>query len=281
MSIVRNTFLDEITPVVLTYNEENNIDRTLKGIDWAKNVVVVDSYSSDSTCLIVKQFTNVRLFRRRFDSHANQWNFAISETGITTEWILALDADYVLQKNIVIELARLRPPASCSGYAVEFTYCVRGLALRGTLYPRVTVLFRRSNCKYIQTGHTQRIQLSGNIERLRERILHDDRKPLSRWLVSQQRYARIESEYLLGLPKRDLRLTDWVRAMAWPAPILIFFYVLFVKGCFRDGRAGLFYAFQRTVAELMIALELIDKRLSAHKTPQGFWSSNRDSSQRS
>ena len=55
--------------------------------------------------------------------------------------------------------------------------------------------------------------------------------------------------------------SDRLRRMAWPAPIVVFFYVLVIKGCLLDGWPGWFYALQRGVAECMIALELIDRRL--------------------
>ncbi len=50
--------------------------------------------------------------------------------------------------------------------------------------------------------------------------------------------------------------------MGWPAPILVLGYVLFVKGAVLDGKAGWFYAFQRLLAEVLLALELLDRRLS-------------------
>src|SRR6266853_1961071 len=86
--------LGAITPVILTFNEAPNIGRTLERLPWARRIVVVDSFSDDDTGAIVTRYPKAELFRRRFDSHANQWNFAIHETGINTEWILALDADY-------------------------------------------------------------------------------------------------------------------------------------------------------------------------------------------
>jgi hypothetical protein len=104
--------------------------------------------------------------------------------------------------------------------------------------------------------------LSGTIGTLTGKIYHDDRKPLSRWFVSQQRYARAEAEHLLSDESR-LRRADRIRRMAWPAPILIFFYTLLVKGCLFNGWPGWFYALQRTLAETMIALEIIDRRLKA------------------
>ena len=62
-----------------------------------------------------------------------------------------------------------------------------------------------------------------------------------------------------------LSASDRLRRMAWPAPIVVFFYVLVVKGCLLDGWPGWFYTLQRVLAECMIALELIDRRL--RRTP--------------
>ena len=71
--------LDNITPVLLTFNEEPNIARTLAHLAWAKDIVVVDSGSTDGTLPTLANFPNVRVFDRRFDSHANQWRFATED----------------------------------------------------------------------------------------------------------------------------------------------------------------------------------------------------------
>jgi glycosyltransferase involved in cell wall biosynthesis len=83
---------EQITPLVLTYNEAPNIGRVLDRLAWAGRVVVVDSYSDDATEMIAKTYPNVAWIQRAFDCHANQWNFGLRETGIDTEWVLALDA---------------------------------------------------------------------------------------------------------------------------------------------------------------------------------------------
>ena len=102
--------------------------------------------------------------------------------------------------------------------------------------------------------------LDGNVLPLNGVIYHDDRKPLARWLTSQQRYAREEAEYLLDAPPSALQRADKIRLMGWPAPIGAFFYSLFVKGCLLDGWPGWYYALQRTTAEMLIALEILDHR---------------------
>jgi hypothetical protein len=105
---------------------------------------------------------------------------------------------------------------------------------------------------------------------LRGVIYHDDRKPLSRWLAAQQRYAFDEANYLLNRAARaDQSLTpaDRVRLLGWPAPIAALLYVLFVKRCILDGWPGWSYALQRLFAETLLALEITDRRIRPNADP--------------
>src|ERR1044071_7462342 len=108
-SLQRGAMLDQITPLILTYNEAPNIGRTLEHLTWAREIVIVDSFSTDDTVEIASSFANVRIVQRAFDSHRNQWEFGLRETGIQTTWVLALDADYMLTSAAVAELKRLQP----------------------------------------------------------------------------------------------------------------------------------------------------------------------------
>ena len=255
--------LAEVTPVILTFNEAPNIARILAKLVWAKEVVVVDSGSTDQTLEILGTFSNVRCAHRPFDSHANQWNFAIKETGISTEWVLALDADYLITDALVAEIDALKPSHEIDGYETAFLYCIFGKPLRGTLYPPVTTLYRHASGTYVQDGHTQRIRLTGSVQRLSSRIWHDDRKPLSRWLVSQAKYADQEAELLLSKPASELRIQDRLRRMLVITPWLVPLYCLTVGRGVLDGWAGIYYALQRAVAEAVLALKLLEARLRA------------------
>ena len=256
-----------ITPLILTYNEAPNIGRTLERVRWADDVVIVDSFSGDETLEIASGFPNVRMFQRRFDSHEKQWNFGLLETGISSEWVLALDADYILTWEAVEELKSLKPGADVAGFSASFVYCVNGRRLRGSAYPPVTVLYRRAKAQYCQDGHTQRVIVDGRIEPLRAPIMHDDRKPLSHWLQSQARYMRIEARKLVESDFAGLGWADRLRKMRCVAPFVMLFYCLIVKRAVLDGRAGLFYAFQRIVAELILSLYLVedDLRWTLHR----------------
>jgi glycosyltransferase involved in cell wall biosynthesis len=250
--------LNQITPLILTYNEAPNIGRTLEQLRWADDIVVVDSYSDDDTMEIASSFPHVRVYQRKFDSHESQWNFGLKETGITTPWVLGLDADYVLTEELSAELNSLQPQSQINGYSAHFVYCIKGKRLRSGIYPPVTVLFRRVQASYCQDGHTQKLTVDGRVEDLRSPILHDDRKPLSRWFQSQARYTELEAKKLLGAEAGSLGWTDRIRRWRIVAPPAMLFYCLILRGGVLDGWAGFYYAFQRAVAELMLSLYLLD-----------------------
>jgi glycosyltransferase involved in cell wall biosynthesis len=253
--------LDQITPLILTYNEAPNLERTMGQLTWASEIVVVDSFSDDATTKIASSFSQARICQRVFDTHRNQWNFGLQETGIKTPWVLALDADYVLTDELVSELRALRPDSATNGYFAEFIYCLNGKQLRGGIYPPVAVLYRRAAAEYEQDGHTHRVKIAGVMGRLEAKILHDDRKPLKRWLDSQTKYAELEARKLSSLKPAELSFSDRLRRMQVIAPGVVLFYCLIVRGGVFDGWAGFYYAFQRMLAELMLSLYLIEARL--------------------
>ena len=253
--------LDKITPVILTFNEQANIVRTLSALEWANQIVVVDSFSSDTTESLCKQFSNVRFVQRTFDQHAKQWNFAL-ECATESEWILALDADHVLTKELVRELELLKPKRNLNGYWVTFNYKISGKILGHSLYPPLVSLFRRESAHYIQDGHTQRVQIQGCLSHLHSKIIHDDRKSARRWMHSQWNYARQEAEKLSQQSWSDLTMPDKLRKSG-VAPVLILPYALIAKGLIFSGWAGLVYSSQRLVAEFALQLARLNKLFTA------------------
>ncbi len=260
--------LDDITPLILTYNEAPNIGRTLERLTWARDIVVVDSFSNDSTLEIVSGFPQARVYQRMFDTHRNQWSFGLKETGINSAWVLALDADYVLTPELVEELRSLEPESVTQGYRAGFVYCINGRPIRGSAYPPVTALYRRSDANYVQDGHTQRIKIAGEVRDLRSPILHDDRKPLGHWIQAQSRYMKLEAEKLLQADSGQLGRADRLRKARVLAPLVMFCYCLFIKGAILDGRIGLYYAFQRVFSEVLLSLYLIEHDLNFSPKPK-------------
>ncbi|HEX6097997.1 MAG TPA: glycosyltransferase family 2 protein [Thermoanaerobaculia bacterium] len=249
--------LDQVTPVILTRDEEPNLARTLGQLAWARDVVVVDSFSTDRTPEIAQSFPNVRLFQRAFDDHATQWTFGQQQ--VRTPWFLALDADYFVPAAFANELASL-DPGSVRGYRASFRYAVGGKPLRASLYPPRIVLAVKAHATFWQDGHTQRISVDGDVGELREPIVHDDRKDFRSFVARQKRYMAAEAEKLRLRDPLSLGLAGRVRKLIFVAPPAVVVHALFVKGLILDGLPGLRYAWERFVAELILSRELMRRR---------------------
>lgn len=248
-----------ITPMVLTYNESANIERTMQRLSWASRVLVIDSGSTDGTLELLKTFPQVQVVHRSFDSFAEQCNFGLQQ--ITSEWVLSLDADYVLTEELIEELKSLAPVSEIDGYKVGFRYCIEGHPLRACLYPPRAVLYRREKARYHNDGHGHKVAILGRVGDLKAKMHHDDRKSLSRWLSSQDKYALQEAEKLCAADPAQLPLQDKLRLTCWAAVPASLIYTLLVKGTLWDGWRGWYYALQRMLAEMLLALRLIEMKM--------------------
>jgi glycosyltransferase involved in cell wall biosynthesis len=254
-------FLQSIDVLILTKDEEPNIARTLQPLRGFPSVVVLDSGSTDRTLEIARGFPNVRTCTHPFESHSAQWTHGLRECGLQRAWVLAMDADYVLDEQLVREIAALSPPAGVDGFRVRFRYRIQGRTLSASLYPPGVILYRREAASYVQDGHSQRVVVAGQVLPLQGMASHDDRKPFSTWLAAQDRYARIECEALRRTPWRELNWRDRIRKAVFVAPWLVPLYCLTVGRGILDGRAGLFYALQRGLAEAILSARLLEAAL--------------------
>jgi glycosyltransferase involved in cell wall biosynthesis len=247
--------LADITPLILTKDEEPNLARTLGQLTWARDVVVVDSLSTDRTPEIAAGFPNVRFFQRELDSLAAQSNYGLQQA--RTPWVLLLDADFFVPAPFVDELRTLDPPPNVRGYRAAFRYAVHGRPLRASLYPARIVLLHREHAEVWQDGHAHRVLVDGESGMLEEKLIHDDRKSFTRFVERQKRYMRQEAEKLRHADPRALSLSGRVRKLVVVAPLAVLFHTLFVQGLVLDGRAGLAYAWERFVAELILSREML------------------------
>lgn len=246
----------DLTVLLLTYNERANIQRTLSHLARFERVVVLDSGSTDGTQENVRSFSNTTLVVRPFDNHTAQWNYGLTQCGITTTWVLSLDADYQLNDALVSEiLDKTKSGGSHAGYELSFAYAVEGQPIRSGIYPPVIALFRREAGVYVHDGHTQRLKVEGSTGYLAHKALHDDRKPFERWIQSQAVYAKLEADFLLH--QKSSKKVDVLRLRFPFTPLLVFLYCVVIRGGWRDGAPGWMYAWQRLIAEVFLQYYLL------------------------
>lgn len=242
-----------VTPFILTYNEEPNLGRTLESLRWAPRVVVVDSGSTDATRAIAERFSNVAWFERRFDDFERQSRFAIEETGIDAEYVLALDADMAVPAPFVAELSARFFPGDFAGALVPFEYWVLGRPLLGSILRPQLRLFRRRAVRVQQIGHGHKFTVEGPQYRFKAPILHDDRKSLDRWTSSQLGYSRKEQDRMAHEPPS---WKDRVRRSG-AMPLLAGGLTYLRTGGPFGGRAALHYTYERVVFESLMAMRLL------------------------
>lgn len=250
--------LDQVTPLVLTYNEEPNIARCLAHLRWAKRIVVVDSGSTDGTLEILHQDVRVRVIHNAWPGFAEQRNHGMQF--IDTPWVLSLDADYVISPAMVESLVAALQTDGYSAWEAAFSYWIWGAPIRGAILPPREILFNKSSCHYVPDGHSEKLVVDGQVGRLDSRLWHDDRKSLKRWIGSQITYSEQESRKLLLAKKSDLSWPDKIRSVTLLGPILVPALSL-TRGGILSGWRGIYYAVQRGLAELMLVLCLLDLRL--------------------
>lgn len=262
--------LDSVTPVLLTFNEELNIGRTLETLRSFARVVVVDSGSTDRTEEIVRAFQNVSWFVRPFDEHVRQWRFALEETGIESTFVLALDADMSVTPDLVAEVAEVISDSGVDAGLIPVEYRIRGVTLLGSLYPPELRLLRRSAAAVTAAGHTQKFATTGRISRLRYRLVHDDRKPLESFVAAQLGYSARELSPLME--GWDVRFSARIRRSFPFTPILVWAWAwLRAGGPFR-GAAARRYALERLLYEAMLRWRVEDLSVSSSReaqTPNG------------
>ena len=92
----------KISALVITYNEEENIEGILDNLSFADELIVIDSYSTDRTVALIEEHPNVKLIQRKFINYTDQKSYALTQA--SHDWVLFLDADERLTPELKAEV---------------------------------------------------------------------------------------------------------------------------------------------------------------------------------
>lgn len=237
-----------ISAIILTYNEELNLENCLKSIfDWVDEIFIVDSYSTDKTLEIAKKY-NCKISQHLFENQAVQFNWALDNLEIKNEWILRLDADEYLTFELKDEITKTlkNTPDNISGFYMKRRVYFMGKWIKhGGYYPTwILRLFRKGKGKSELRKVDERIVLSkGEAGKLKNDFVDDNKKDLTWWIDKHNNYASREADDFLagdlGISKKRYyyRLPIFLRAF------LYFIYRYFIRLGFLDGKKGLIFHF--------------------------------------
>jgi len=241
-----------LTVVLITLNEAHNLRRTFENLQgWAHSVIIVDSYSQDSTIDLCLEF-GVRVVQRKFDGFGSHWNFAIQKTGISTPWTMKLDPDEIVTDQLKDSIAKAIAIDCCDGLSMD-----RQLYFIGEPLPIVQNILRvwkTGSCHFTDVPVNEHPFVSGDICHLNGILEHHDSPNLHHWFNKQNFYTTLEANNqakLWALADKPnlfgtrLQRIAWIKRNFWKIPFryqLLFLYNYFVLGSYKAGRAGLIWA---------------------------------------
>ena len=258
-----------ISVIILTYNEEKNIQACLESIhDFVEEIFIVDSSSTDKTLEIAKHYTK-NIYQHPFETQGKKFNWALDNLPISTDWIMRLDADErvsgELREELYHRLSNL-PPQITGLYVKRKVYFMDRFIKHGGYYPIWLLrLWRKDKGRCEELQLTDHIILSeGKTAHLKNDIIDWNKKGLSFWVDKHNgfatRYANelistqdgsikeltsINSSLFGSQEKRTrwLRQNFYIRLPLFARCLFYFIYRFFLRFGFLDGKEGLIFHF--------------------------------------
>lgn len=261
--------MNDLTIVIITKNEEDNIKKCIKSIrNIAKRIVIVDSYSTDKTKEICEML-GLDFYEHEFQDHASQLNWAFENTNISTTWTMRMDADEELTAELCDEINRRLEhlPEEVNGVILKRRVYFMGRWIKhGDVYPQCLLrIFRTGTAVCEQKLMDEHIiLLKGSSVTFKFDLIDNNTKNLEWWTQKHNWYSNKElTEYILNRKKTEeskqelkpslfkgqaerkrwLKHLVYYRTPLFTRPGLYFFYRYFIKLGFLDGKQGLIFHF--------------------------------------
>lgn len=266
-----------ISVLVLTLNEEKNLEACLQTFTWTDDVIVLDSGSTDRTRQIAEA-AGARVFTRQFDDWSSHQNWAVRNLPFRNGWVYYTDADERMTPELQCELTAIATAGStsCVAYRVRFKNMFLGRWIRrASMYPVWVLRFFRPD----KVGWERLVNPVAVVEGTEGKLMghfehYSFNNGFNAWFEKHNNYSSGEARELLrGLTAR----ITWralfgadaasrrkaLKAVAYRVPFrpfLVLFYLYFVRGGWLEGMAGFRYCLLRFIYEYMIDMKVLEAR---------------------
>lgn len=254
-----------VTGVVLTFNEENIIEKCILGLrKITDNIIIVDSYSSDQTINIAKN-NGCLIFQNKFEGYAKQRNFALNLID-DSSWVLMIDADEIISDELAEEIAYRIQKGDDDVLLVKRREIFLNKSLffaagNGLFFPR---FFKNGKVK-VEREINERYLISGTTHKLKNRLWHFSfNKGINSWILKHNDYSTLEVNNLFSCNKsygvKSFRhiIKDLMYKSKIKLPLLIIIY--FFRFPFLDGWRGIYYVLLKLVYEVQISVKVAERK---------------------
>lgn len=249
--------MNKLSAVVSVYNEEKNIERCLKSLEFADEIVVVDNNSTDKTLALAKKYTN-KVFSQKNDPSRIDIlkNFGFEKA--SSEWILSIDADEEVSKPLAEEIKKtISKNSNINGYWIPRKNIIFGKFIQHTgWYPDPQLrIFRKGKGKFEKSHVHEPIQLEGESAYLKENLMHNHYQTITEFLnktinlyVPNEAEEYLEKGYVFSH-------FDAIRF-----PLNEFLSRFFARKGYKDGFHGLMLSFLMAFYHFLIFAYIWEKK---------------------
>ncbi|RLA86420.1 MAG: glycosyltransferase family 2 protein [Deltaproteobacteria bacterium] len=223
----------KISVYILTYNNEDTIEKCIKSALWADEIVILDHFSSDRTIEICRRYTD-RIFQKEWTNYRDEYNYAIELT--TNKWVMFLDSDEEVTPELADEIRReLAREEEWAGYLVpRMTHYLGRWIKHGGWYPDYKLrIFDKTRGRWEGKAFDPRVRVEGAVKKLRNPCLHYSFRNLDHHLSKMAVYTELFAEEAI---KRGKKFGIWDLLLR---PPLRFLRNYLLRGGFLDGIPGL------------------------------------------
>lgn len=273
-----------ISVLILTLNEEENIERCLTSLNWCNDIVLLDSYSCDATEQIANKYS-VRFIQRKFDNYASQRNYGLKSIQYKNKWLLMIDADEEVPADLAddMQLVVDDNESEFSLYRMRRKdYFMGRWIKRSSGYPTWFGRLMRIENAWIERDINEEFHTDGKVGFLQNHLNHYPfNKGLSEWLNKHNRYSSMEAlhrltndkdkfnwSYLMSSDPQQRRIIVKQLFYALPMrPVFTFLALYLVRGGLFEGKAGFVFSSLRAIYEFMIDIKVNELRRKRKKLP--------------
>ncbi len=224
-----------LSALIITFNEEKHIEEVLYDIDFADEIVVVDSYSTDNTVALVNAFPKAKLVQHTFVDYSSQRNFAI--TCAKNPWILFIDADERFTDELKEEVIEtIQQPETASAYLFYRIFMFENTKINfsGWQTDKIFRLFKKDKAEYVTERLVhEKLKVNGKVGKLKHKLIHFSYTDYESYKSKMVSYGKLKAkeEYAKGIRPNFYHF--------YLHPAYKFLYQFIVRLGFLDGKKGL------------------------------------------
>ena len=246
----------KISALIPTFNEEHNIAEAIDSVSWADEILVVDSFSTDSTVEIAKN-KGAKVIQRTYEYSASQKNWAIPQA--SHDWVILIDADERITSNLkteIINVVKNNLPYCAFWIKRQNHFMGKKIRFSGWQGDKVIRLFRKDRCVYEDKNVHAEMICDGKVGILKEKLIHYTFKDIHHYLEKWDRYSTwgANDRFSKGKSVNFYHFTF--------KPIFRFIRDYFFKLGFLDGLTGLIICVLSGMSVFIRSLKIKDLRES-------------------